>query len=462
MRGSPHRALWQLSAVELAAAYESGDMTPDAVLEATLVRLDAVNPRVNAVVTLDAEGARAAAGESMRRWREGRPLGPLDGVPVTVKDNILVKGMRATWGSRLYAGYVPENDEEPVARLRRGGALILGKTNVPEFTLHGFTDNALFGPTRNPWNLALTPGGSSGGAVAAVACGIGPIALCTDGGGSIRRPAAHTGLVGLKPSRGTVPRGEGFPAILHDFEVIGPVARSVDDIAVAMDVIAGPGWRGSQADATPRPLRILHIAAFGDEPVDPVITEAVTEVAVMLRDAGHRVEHAPRFDLAQPVVAVWPVISSAGLAWLLSKHDNADACVGPALLDMVRTGRTIPATDYIAALNTIAAVGRDFDALFSRIDVLLTPATAAMPWPATGTHPPVIAGRPVGPRGHAVFTPFANALGLPAISLPCRKQPNGMPVGFQLCAAAGRDGLLLALARDCERRSARDPLWPLV
>src|SRR5258708_6270577 len=245
MNPRPRQELWQLSAAELAAGYGQNAITPDAVLDATLRRLDEVNPRINAVVTLDRDGARAAAGESTRRWRQLRPLGPLDGVPLTIKDNILAKGLRATWGSRLYADYVPQHDEEPVARLRGAGAVILGKTNVPEFTLQGYTDNALFGVTRNPWNLALTPGGSSGGAVAAVACGIGPIALCTDGGGSIRRPAAHTGLVGFKPSRGMVPRGAGFPAILHDFEVAGPIPRQVRDLPLPSQALRAPPSRQS-------------------------------------------------------------------------------------------------------------------------------------------------------------------------------------------------------------------------
>src|SRR5205807_6414926 len=171
---------------------------------------------------LEESGGRRSGDGSAGRWDSGRPASPLDGVPVTVKDNILVAGMRATWGSRLYRDYVAEEDETPVRRLREAGAVILGKTNVPEFTLHGFTHNAVFGTTGNPWNPALTPGGSSGGAVAAVASGMGALAFGTDGGGSIRRPAAYTGLIGFKPSRDTVRRGKGFPAILHDFEVIGP------------------------------------------------------------------------------------------------------------------------------------------------------------------------------------------------------------------------------------------------
>ena len=208
--------LWRLAAMELAAGYRAQAFSPIDALNAILERISAVNPRLNAIVTLDAEGARAAALASAARWSAGTALSNLDGIPLSVKDNIPVRGMRATWGSRVYADFVPDADELPIARLRAAGAVILGKTNCPEFTLHGYTDNSLFGTTRNPWNIALTPGGSSGGAVAAVAAGLGPVAIGTDGGGSIRRPASHTGLVGFKPSRGRVPRCDGFPAILLD------------------------------------------------------------------------------------------------------------------------------------------------------------------------------------------------------------------------------------------------------
>ena len=245
--------LWQFSAGELGAAYRDKRSTPSEALQAVLARIDEVNPQINAIVTLDRTGAQADAQASDRRMATGKLLSLLDGVPVTIKDSILVGGMRATWGSRLYAEHIPETDEEPVGRLRAAGAIILGKTNVPEFTLHGYTDNVLFGTTRNPWDLALTPGGSSGGAVAAVASGCGPVALGTDGGGSIRRPAAHTGLVGFKPSRGAVPRANGFPAILHDFEVAGPIARRVGDIVIAMEILAGHTWtRYRPNDGSPR------------------------------------------------------------------------------------------------------------------------------------------------------------------------------------------------------------------
>ena len=215
MNASPSTdELWQRSAVDLVAGYTNKEFSPRDVLDSVFDRLDKINPKINAVVTVDREGALSAAAASEKRWLVGEALGPLDGVPLTVKDNIPVRGLRTTWGSNLYSNYLPAADELPIARLREVGAIILGKTNCPEFTLQGYTDNLLFGPTRNPWNLELTPGGSSGGAVAAVSAGIGPIAIGTDGGGSIRRPAAHTGLVGLKPSRGRVPRSDGLPAIL--------------------------------------------------------------------------------------------------------------------------------------------------------------------------------------------------------------------------------------------------------
>ncbi|HEY2969538.1 MAG TPA: amidase, partial [Casimicrobiaceae bacterium] len=180
--------LWRLGASELARYFARGAVTPAEYVDVLIARIERINPRINALIALDPR-ARADAEESAARLREGRARGPLEGIPVAVKDNILVKGMPTTWGSRALRDFVSEEDELPVRRLRDGGAIILGKTNVPEFTLEGYTGNSLFGTTRNPWDPALTPGGSSGGSVAGVAAGLFPLALGTDGGGSIRRPA---------------------------------------------------------------------------------------------------------------------------------------------------------------------------------------------------------------------------------------------------------------------------------
>src|ERR1700676_3780694 len=247
--GREMRPLWALDATELVSGYRAARFTPLDAIESVMERMAGVNALVNAVVTSDVEGACRAAAESTQRYREGKPLSGIDGVPISVKDNIPVRGMHSTWGSRLFSNYIPEADELPVARLRRAGGIIFGKTNCSEFTLQGYTDNILFGPTRNPWNLALTPGGSSGGAVAAVAAGLGPVAIGTDGGGSIRLPASHTGLVGLKPSRGRVPRCDGFPAILLDFETIGPITRTVADLVLAMQAIGDYDVRDPTSNA---------------------------------------------------------------------------------------------------------------------------------------------------------------------------------------------------------------------
>jgi aspartyl-tRNA(Asn)/glutamyl-tRNA(Gln) amidotransferase subunit A len=443
------RPLWSFSASELAAGYANG-LSPRSVLDATLAHIRDVNLRLNAIVTLDEAGAIRSAEDSARRWKVGRPLGPLDGVPVTIKDNILVAGLRATWGSRLHSNYVPDEDELPVRRLREAGAVILGKTNVPEFTVHGFTDNALFGTTGNPWDPALTPGGSSGGAVAAVASGMGALALGTDGGGSIRRPAAHTGLVGFKPSRDTVRRGNGFPAILHDFEVVGPIARSVDDVIRSMEVIAGPAWQRLAVEAVVQRPRIAYAPSFGGAPVDPFIRGVVDQTVTRMRSLGLDIEVIAPFDLAEPLGQVWPIISQTGVAWLLSQHRDWDNMVSPAIAEMAAAGQNYGAKDYLNALDTISQMKRTFDGLFERYDFLITPTTAAMPWAAAQSHPNLIDGQPVGPRGHAIFTPFANALGLPAISLPCAVDDGALPVGLQIVAAQNRDGPLLAFAHECD------------
>jgi aspartyl-tRNA(Asn)/glutamyl-tRNA(Gln) amidotransferase subunit A len=441
--------LWEASAAGLVAGYACGKFSPRDALEEILARIDAVNPAINAIVTLDIAGARRAADGSGARWRNGGALGAFDGIPLSVKDNIPVRGMRATWGSRIYADYVPEKDELPVARLREGGAVIFGKTNCPEFTLQGYTDNLVFGVTRNPWDPALTPGGSSGGAVAAVAAGLGPVAVGTDGGGSIRRPAAHTGLVGLKPSRDAVARADGFPIILLDCEVIGPIARTVADTRALFYALAGT--KPPAPPPTFGQLRILHVRQFGGSPVDPEIAASVGAVASDLQAGGHHIEEgeAP-FDV-DALNRAWPVISQVGLAWLLSGHAGRLGQVSQPMQEMARAGRAVPATDYYAAIAIVLELRQKLAAFFSRYDLILTPAIAALAWPAAEPFPPAIAGQAVGPRGHAVFTAFANMAGCPAISIPCASAQSGLPIGFQLVGAVGQDELLLAIAAGYER-----------
>ncbi|HVF63877.1 MAG TPA: amidase [Casimicrobiaceae bacterium] len=447
--------LCRLSAAALGEGYTRGVFSPVDVVEAVLARINEVNERLNAIVTLDATGARAAARASERRWREGHARGPLDGVPLTIKDNLNVRGLRTTWGSRLYADFVPTIDEVPVARARDAGLVIVGKTNVPEFTLSGYTDNLLFGPTRNPWNTRLTPGGSSGGAVACVASGIGPLALGTDGGGSIRRPVSHTGLVGLKPSRGRVPRGDGLPQILLDFEVVGPLARTMRDLVLTMEAIA-QSWAPPPA----KRCRILYVPRFGTNPVDAEIAASVAQAASVFSRLGHAVvEASVPFD-ADAFNAVWPIVSQTGLAALLNTMRDWRERVAPAFVEMADAGSKLRATDLFDALAEIACLRERLSAAFDDSDVLLTPAAAALPWPAEIPYPPTIDGKEAGPRGHAVYTAFANASGCPAIAVPCMPSANGLPIGFQLVAAPGQDERLCVLAAEYESAEPWSHRWP--
>ena len=467
---SSSRDLWRLSATELAAGYRNRQFTPVGVLEQVLERIAAHNPALNAIVTLDTAGARSAAQASTQRHAGGAPLGPLDGVPISVKDNIAVAGLPATWGSRLFAGYVPTVDELPVARLRSAGAILLGKTNTPEFAMQGHTDNLVFGATRNPWNRDLTPGGSSGGAVAAVAAGFGPLALGTDGGGSIRRPASHTGLVGFKPSMGRVPRCDGLPPIFLNYEVAGPIARTVDDAILLLQAISTPDPRDATAaafthipfrvEAAVTRCRVLHVATFGDAPVDAQISTSMDLAAEHLRRLGHHVERAEHFDVADAVNARWMTLSQAGLAQMLESHAGWRKMLTPAAIANADAGAALPATAILELLQLIEQMRRRLGELFVDYDLLLTPAAAALPWPLEHTHPAQIAGRPVGPRGHAVFTGSVNAAGLPAVALPCTPSSEGLPIGMQLIGRWGEDARLCALAKQYEAAHPWHDAWP--
>lgn len=454
--------LWRWSATDLHRGYRDGSVTPLDAVQSCLDRIKCVNPLINAFVAMR-DGVLDDAEESSERFRMGKPLSVLDGIPLSIKDNLCTADMPTTWGTPSLAGYRSPSDELPVARVRSAGALLVGKTNVPEFTLEGYTGNPLFGITRNPWNLTLTPGGSSGGAVASVAAGCTPLALGTDGGGSIRRPASHCGLVGFKPSTGAVARGGGLPSLLLDFEVVGPMGRSVADARLLFDVIRGPSPtdRGSLAAAgatlQPQPytrcqaLRILWVPDLDAAPVDPEIDRHFLEAAESFRQLGHSV-HVANLPLnLLEVSRSWSLVGQIGLAALFARHPEWRDAASSKYRAMAEQGEALSAATLWVLQSHVERLREDCARLFMEWDIVAMPSAAALPWPAENAHPCEIAGHPVGPRGHAVFTGWVNAAGLPAISVPVHPSDSGMPIGMQLIGAYGADDVLLDLADTYEK-----------
>lgn len=433
-------AIWRADATELAAAYGRGATTPVEAVAICRARIAALDPALNALVAL-ASQAGAEAEASARRWRAGAPLGPLDGVPLIVKDNLCAAGMPSAWGNAELARRICAADEVPVARLRAAGAVILGKGNTPEFAVEGYTGNLTFGATGNPFDPALTPGGSSGGVVAAVAAGMGAVGLATDGGGSIRRPVGYTGLCGLKPGIGHVTRGGGLPQLLLDFEVAGPVARSIRDLRMMDGLLSGRAL----APGVPAPRRILAVETLGEAPLDSAIRAAFARTAAALAAAGHEViPGALPLDLG-PLNEVWGQIAEIGLARYFAADPAVGAAAAPKYREMAARGARLGAPYLYEILSRVFALREAARDLFG-FDALLMPASAANPWPAEATHPEEIDGQPVGPRGHAVYTGWVNACGLPAIGFPAASVAEGMPIGMQLIGAMGAERLLLDLA----------------
>lgn len=461
--------LWRLPATELQRRYRERSLTPVAAAQACLARLEAVNPRVNAVVVRRDAAFLAEARASAARWAQGRPLSAIDGIPLTVKDSLYTADLPTSWGCRALRTHATGQDELSVGRARAAGALIVGKTNVPEFALEGYTANPVYGVTRNPWDTALTPGGSTGGGVAALAAGIAPLAIGQDGGGSIRRPASHTGVVGLKPSLSAVPREHVLPSLLLDFEVIGPLARTVADVRMLFEVMRGPApvdrssLAAEQARTQQRPassLRVLYVERFGSSPVDPQIAASVRQAVQQLQALGHRVgEGALPLDLDFYAEA-WPQIGQAGLAQLFERQPDWAQQASPKYLEMAENGRQIGAARLWQMLEQVKKLRRDSVTLFDDVDVIVLPSAAALPWKAEDAYPTRIDGHEVGPRGHAVYTGWVNAAGLPALALPCAPSAEGLPIGMQVVGRYGSDDMLLDLGAAYEAAHPWSDRWP--
>jgi Asp-tRNA(Asn)/Glu-tRNA(Gln) amidotransferase A subunit family amidase len=445
------------------AAVRSGEVTAEALVTESLDRIAEHDERINAftVVLRDQALAEARAVDAA----DPALLGPLAGVPVSVKDHIWMAGQPATNGSHALRDFVPAEDAVPVARLRAAGAVIVGKTNNPEFCYRGYTDNDVFGLTRNPWAPDRTPGGSSGGAGASVAYGATPLALGTDGGGSIRIPAAFCGIVGHKPTFGLIPKMPGFRG-WPSLSVDGPLTRTVRDAALALAVLAGstpvdplswPVPLGSLGDVDWSTLRVAVSEALGWAPVEPVVRAAFrAAVDALVADGARVVEAHPS---APYPTELWNDIAlPEGFASerpLLS-HPGIDATTR----EIVEAGRAATAADYLDAQERRRTFTETWESFFETHDVLLTPS---MPLPAFGTDvtgPSHIDGIPVDPffDDWCVLALPANLTGQPACAVPTGLSPDGLPVGLQVIGPRWSDLRVLSVAAALER--ARP--WPVL
>ncbi|MGN6742718.1 MAG: amidase [Amnibacterium sp.] len=436
----------------LAAAVRTSAVRARELVERSLERIDA-HRDLNAVVARRAEAALTEADAIDRAVARGEDPGPLAGLPVLAKDNDDVRGLPTTYGSRWFAEAPPaEQDGLTVGRLRAAGAIVVGKTNVPEFCIEGYTDNLVFGATRNPWDPARSPGGSSGGSAAALAAGLAPIATGTDGGGSVRIPAAFCGLLGFKPTNGVIGRRTAPDWI--DFSTDGLMATRADDLAVLLDVVAGPVAGDPTALPVPLPAAGLPdrliVAERTDDlgPLPAAVADAFAEGAERLaRLLGVPVEHRRPEELfpGWSPDEDWFVLASAEHAAVFGREriERDAAALHPSAREFLQGGLGVTADEYLAArLRRFDAVRR-LDLLLGDRGALATPSVAMAGWPPDGRLP----GAPEGLLGAEVYsTAIQNMTGLPALSLPAGPLPDGFPFGLQVTMPRWADRGLLALA----------------
>jgi len=442
------------TAADLVAAYRNRSLSPVEVAQALLKRIAAVNPKLNAYCLVDEESALRDARASEARWQAGQPRGPVDGVPASIKDIILTRGWPTLRGSKTVDRAQSWTEDAPVtARLREAGCVILGKTTSPEFGWKGVTDSPLTGITRNPWNPDTTPGGSSGGASAQVAAGLGQFAVGTDGGGSIRIPAGFTGIAGLKPSFGRVPAAplSPFGTVAH----LGPMTRTVRDAALMLREMAKPDARdwfalpyadtdyAASLATGVKGLKIAYSPRLGYATVDPEIAAAVDAAAKQMAALGAIVEQVdPGFD--DPTETFHTHWFAGAYNALLTLPAEKFSLLDPGLAKTFERGAAISLKQYLEASNARGRLGVAMKQFHEKYDLLLTPSLAVLPFAAGKLVPDGM-----GDAYWTAWTPFSYPFNLtqqPAMSVNCGFSKSGLPIGLQLVGPMHRDDLVLRAA----------------
>jgi aspartyl-tRNA(Asn)/glutamyl-tRNA(Gln) amidotransferase subunit A len=444
--------------VSLLRAYGRGELTPEAATDAALARIKATEPILNAFQIVDEAGAREAAAASAKRWAEGRPLGPMDGIPLSIKDIVATRDWPTLSGSRTEDSNGPWDVDAPaVARLREGGAVILGKTTTPEFGWKGMTDSPLAGITRNPWNPTHTPGGSSGGAAASLAAGIGAVAHGTDGGVSIRIPSNYCGLYGIKPTYGRVPHAPNERPF-STLSSSGPIARTVTDAALFLNIITQPDDRDCRAlppdgrdyriglEDGVRGLRLAYAPSLGGAEVAPEILAATDEAVEIFKDLGAEVE-----NVGEVIAPLRPRFESYWLAGFATRVRDMSAekrdLLEPDFRALAEAGLDVDIGEYLRGEGERTRLGVEFATLHRDYDLLLTPTQPTLP--------PKVETRYHSPEfdrwRHAVpFTVPFNLTGQPAASMPCGVSDSGLPIGLQIAGPRFADALVLRASRAFE------------
>ena len=460
----PSEPLVFRSARELAAELASRELSAADVMRAFLAQIERVNGRVNAIVTLrPAEELLAEAAAADRKLAAGEAVGPLHGLPIAIKDLSLTRGLRTTFGSKLYRNFVPTSDDLYVERMRRAGAIVIGKTNTPEFGAGSQTFNALFGATRNPYDLTKTCGGSSGGAAVSLACGMLPLADGTDLGGSLRNPASFCNVVGFRPSPGRVPR---LHARAGDrLGVHGPMARSVDDLALLFSVMAGPDPR--DPNSLPEPgasfrdvpeldlggARVAWSERLGRYPVEHAVTAVCNAARSVFATLGcDVVDGEPDFD---GVDELFQTLRAEGyVAALRGDLARGRAQLKDTVVWNIEQGLKLTPADLERAARAQTALDARIAAFFASHEFLVLPTVQLLPFPVEIEWPRAVAGVAMQTYIDWMATCYAiSCTGLPAISVPCGFSADGLPVGLQIVGRRHRDADVLALARAFERKT---------